>query len=90
VVDDRTVSVSWARGAAQRLHSVVVEYRPDAVLIGTRMGSRPSTSARPPGHVALRMVLEHAVVRLREPLRGRRIEVMTAEPTRRQAQTSAR
>jgi hypothetical protein len=76
--DGRTVSVSWIRGAAQGLHSVAVAYDTDCVQIGTRMGTRPAFWNRS-GYVVLRMIVEHTVVKLREPLRGRRIEAMAAE-----------
>lgn len=74
--DDRTVSVSWVRGVEQGLHSVAVTYTPDAVRIGTRLGIRPGFWGVT-GHVVVRMIVEHTVVRLREPVRGRRIEVLS-------------
>ena len=73
--DDRTVSVSWARDAALGLHSVVVDYARDCVRIGTKMGTRPAFQGRT-GYVVLRMIIEHTTVRLREPLHGRRIEML--------------
>ena len=76
--DERTVSVSWVRGAAQGLHSVAVAYGSDCVQIGTRMGTRQAFWNRS-GYVVLRMIVEHTVVSLREPLRGRRIEAMASE-----------
>ena len=76
--DDRTVSVSWVRGTELGLHSVTVEYGRNVVRVGTRMGTRPALYGRS-GYVALRMIVEHTVVRLREPLRGRSIEVQMAE-----------
>jgi hypothetical protein len=42
------------------------------------MGTRPAFWNRS-GYVVLRMIVEHTVVKLREPLRGRRIEAMAAE-----------
>lgn len=73
--DDRTLSVSWCRGAELGLHSVVTEFTPDAIRVGTLMGTRPAFYGKR-GFVVLRMIVEHAVIRLREPVRGRRIEVM--------------
>jgi hypothetical protein len=72
--DDRTLSVSFVRSAAQGLHSVNAEYRPDAVLLSLRLGTRPEF-ARRAGCVVLRMAIEHTTFRLREPLRGRRLEM---------------
>jgi hypothetical protein len=72
--DGRSVSVSWVRSVSQGLHSVVVDYQPDAVRVGVRLGTRPAFDGRS-GYVVLRMIIEHAVVRLREPLRGRKLEV---------------
>jgi len=82
VHDERLVSISWARQAMVGLHSVAVEYGEDAVQIGVRMGTRPGFWDKP-GYVVLRMIIEHTVVRLREPLRGRRIEVMGTAVARR-------
>jgi hypothetical protein len=76
--DDRTVTVSWCRGVERGLHSVTVAYTPDSVRIGTRFGTRPGFWGMT-GHVVVRMVVEHTVVRLGEPVRGRRIEV-ASEP----------
>lgn len=78
VDDERRVCVSWARPVTQGLHSVAVTYRDDAVQIGVRLGTRPGFWGKP-GYVVLRMIIEHTVVRLREPLRGRRVEVMGHE-----------
>lgn len=78
--DDRTVTVSWARGAALGLHRVAVEYGDNAVGIGLRLGTRPSFAAQS-SYVALRtMVIEHTVIRLKEPVKGRRIEMMAQQP----------
>ena len=74
--DDRTLTVSWVRGVEQGLHSTVVAFTPDAVRIGTRLGTRPGFWGMS-GHVVVRMIVEHTVVRLREPVRGRRVEVVT-------------
>ena len=63
-------------GAGGRQHLL----RP-AQQIGVRLGTRPGFWGKP-GYVVLRMIIEHTVVRLREPLRGRRIEVMQAAPGR--------
>jgi hypothetical protein len=78
VDDERRVSVSWARQVTQGLHSVAVTYGDEAVLIGVRLGTRPEFWGKP-GYVVLRMIVEHTAVRLREPLRGRRVEVMQPE-----------
>ena len=77
VHDDRLVSISWVRQVMQGLHSVSVAYNNDSVQIGVRLGTRPGFWGKP-GYVVLRMIIEHTVVRLREPLRGRRIDVMEA------------
>lgn len=77
VHDERSVAISWVRSATQGLHSVAVVYGEDAVQIGVRLGTRPGFWDKP-GYVVLRMIIEHTVVRLREPLRGRRVEVMGA------------
>ena len=82
VHDERLVSVSWARPAMQGLHSVSVAYGDDSVQIGVKLGTRPGFWGKP-GVVVLRMIIEHTVVRLREPLRGRRIEVMGTAIARR-------
>ncbi len=74
--DDRTISLSWARGVAVGLHSLVVEYTPRCVRIGTRFGTRPGFSGRS-GYVVLRVIVEHTVIRLREPVRGRGLEAIT-------------
>ena len=75
VHNERSVSISWVRQVMQGLHSVAVTYGSDSVQIGVRLGTRPGFWGKP-GYVVLRMIIEHTVVRLREPLRGRRIEVM--------------
>ena len=82
---ERRVSVSWVRSATQGLHSVSVEYQPDVVRIGVRLGTRPPFAGRA-GCVVLRMIIEHTVVRLREPLRGRRVELMAPAQTLRRSQ----
>jgi hypothetical protein len=74
--DDRTMTVSWIRSVQQGLHSVTVAYTGDAVRIGTRLGTRPGFWGMS-HHVVVRMIIEHAVIRLHEPVRGRRIEVMS-------------
>ena len=63
------------RDATQGLHSVNVRYDPDAVRIGVRVGKRPGfwgISAM----VLMNVIVEHTVVPLREPLHGRRVEVL--------------
>ena len=75
--DQRNVSVSWVRSATQALHSVDVSYDNDAVRIGVRLGTRRAFANRS-GYVVLRMIIEHTNVRLREPLRGRRLETIAA------------
>ena len=77
VHDDRLVSISWVREVMHGLHSVSVSYNNDSVQIGVWLGTRPGFWGKP-GYVVLRMIIEHTVVRLREPLRGRRIDVMAA------------
>jgi hypothetical protein len=73
--DGRTLSLSWARDAAMGLHSIAVIYAPDRVTIGTRMGTRPAFWGRS-RYLVRTVIVEHAVVRLREALRGRPIEMM--------------
>ena len=71
----RAVSVAWARDVTQGLHSIDVRYDPDAVRIGIRIGTRPGfwgASAL----VIMQLIVEHAVIPLREPLRGRPVEVL--------------
>jgi hypothetical protein len=75
--DQRTVSVSWVRSATQVLHSVTVDYDRDAVRVGVRLGTRQAFANRS-GYVVLRMIIEHTTLRLREPLRGRRIESLVS------------
>ncbi|HZU75847.1 MAG TPA: hypothetical protein VFA70_03730 [Dehalococcoidia bacterium] len=74
--DDRKVCVSWVRSGWQGLHSVNVEYAQDAVRLSLKLGTRPSCESHS-GSVPLRMVCEHTTVRLREPLRGRRLELVS-------------
>lgn len=71
----RSVSVAWERAVTQGLHSIDVVYDPDVVRIRIRMGTRPSFWGLS-GLVAMNMIVEHTVVPLREPLRGRRLEVL--------------
>lgn len=78
--DGRTVSICWARDAMHGLHSISIVYGGDRVLIGTRMGTRPAFHGRR-GYVVLRMIVEHTTIRLREPLRGRRIEMVGSKAT---------
>ena len=59
----------------QGLHSVEVNYDPDAVRIRVHMGTRPGFWGLS-GLVIMHVIVEHTVVPLREPLRGRRVEVL--------------
>lgn len=69
------VTVSWVRDVIEGLHSVVVEYANDAVRIGLNIGTRPGFWGVE-GLVVLTVVVEHTVVHLREPIGGRRVEML--------------
>ncbi|MBV8301606.1 MAG: hypothetical protein JOY68_06760 [Candidatus Dormibacteraeota bacterium] len=73
--DERTVCVSWVRPASQGLHSIDVDYGRDSVRLALNLGTRPEFAGRT-GYVVVRMIVEHAAVKLREPLRGRRLDVV--------------
>lgn len=73
--DGYAVRISWVRDVPQGLHSVDVVYTPDAVGIGLRLGTRPGL-ADVAGLVVMNVVVEHTVVHLREPLRGRRVVML--------------
>ena len=75
--DGMGVTVSWVRDIVEGLHSTEVEYTPDSVKIGINIGTRPGFWGVN-GLVVLNVVVEHAVVKLREPLRGRRVEMLRA------------
>lgn len=69
------VTVSWVRDVVQGLHSVDVQYTHDAVRIGINLGTRPGFWGVN-GLVVLNVVVEHTIVHLREPIGGRRVEVL--------------
>lgn len=73
--DGYAVTLSWVRDVTHGLHSVDVEYRPDAVAIGLRMGTRPSFWDVA-GLVVLNVVVEHTVVHLVQPTGGRRLVML--------------
>ena len=75
--DGMGVTVSWVRDVVEGLHSTVVEYTPDSVKIGINIGTRPGFWGVN-GLVVLNVVVEHAVVQLREPIDGRRVEMLRA------------
>ncbi|MBV8528771.1 MAG: hypothetical protein JOZ75_10680 [Candidatus Dormibacteraeota bacterium] len=75
--DGMGVTVSWVRDVVEGLHSTVVEYTPDSVRIGINIGTRPGFWGVN-GLVVLNVVVEHAVVHLREPIGGRRVEMLRA------------
>ena len=75
--DGMGVTVSWVRDIVEGLHSTEVEYTPDSVKIGVKMGTRPGFWGVN-GLVVLNVVVEHAVVQLSEPLAGRRVEMLRA------------
>ena len=75
--DGMGVVVSWVRDIVEGLHSTVVEYTPDSVKIGINIGTRPGFWGVN-GLVVLNVVVEHAVVPLREPISGRRVEMLRA------------
>ena len=73
--DGLAVTVSWVRDIVEGLHSTSVEYTPDAVRIGINIGTRPGFWGVN-GLVVLNVVVEHTVVHLREPIGGRRVEML--------------
>ena len=73
--DGLAVTVSWVRDIVEGLHSTTVEYTPDAVRIGINIGTRPGFWGVN-GLVVLNVVVEHTVVHLREPIGGRRVEML--------------
>ena len=73
--DGFAVTVSWVRDVVQGLHSVEVQYTHDAVGIGINLGTRPGFWGVN-GLVVLNVVVEHTIVHLREPIGGRRVEVL--------------
>jgi hypothetical protein len=75
--DGMGVTVSWVRDVVEGLHSIVVEYTPDAVKIGVQLGTRPGFWGVN-GLVVLNVVVEHTVVHLREPVNGRRVQMLRA------------
>ena len=75
--DGLGVTVSWVRDIVEGLHSTEVEYTPDSVKIGINIGTRPGFWGVN-GLVVLNVVVEHTVVQLREPINGRRVEVLRA------------
>ena len=75
--DGTGVYVSWVRDVVEGLHSTVVEYTPDSVRIGINIGTRPGFWGVN-GLVVLNVVVEHAIVQLREPIGGRRVEMLRA------------
>lgn len=71
----RAVCVAWQRDVTQGLHSIEVRYDADAVRVGIHVGTRPGfwgISAL----VIMQLIVEHAVIPLREPLGGRPLEVL--------------
>ena len=75
--DGTGVVVSWVRDIVEGLHSTVVEYTPGSVKIGINIGTRPGFWGVD-GLVVLNVVVEHTVVQLREPIDGRRVEMLRA------------
>ena len=73
--DGFAVTVSWVRDVVQGLHSIEVQYTHDAVRIGINLGTRPGFWGVN-GLVVLTVVVEHTIVHLREPLGGRRVEML--------------
>lgn len=73
--DGYEVRISWVRDVTQGFHSIEVMYAPDTVGIALRLGTRPGFG-EVAGLVVLNVVVEHAVVHLREPLGGRRVVAM--------------
>jgi hypothetical protein len=69
------VTVCWVRDVVEGLHSIVVEYANDAVRIGLNIGTRPGFWGVE-GLVVLNVVVEHTIVHLREPIGGRRVEML--------------
>ena len=71
------VTISWVRDVVEGLHSVEVEYTNDSVRIGLNIGTRPGFWGVN-GLVVLNVVVEHTIVHLREPIGGRRVEMIRA------------
>jgi len=75
--DDRTLTVQYGRGVPQRLHAVVCTEREDSIDVAVVVGWNRELFERAQRErmvFTLQLLIEHTVVTLDNPVRGRRLD----------------
>jgi hypothetical protein len=73
--DDRTITVGFGRGVYERLRAIETTFGDEEIDVAVMLGITPELAAemaRGPMLFTMQLIVEHTVITLSEPVRGRR------------------